>query len=71
LEAVLPLRLLGSVCESFSRVNALLKPIQHFVLNPSDPARTELYPLGESPGQFKARNVLGRVQDQLLQLTLR
>jgi hypothetical protein len=71
LDAVLPLRLLGSVCESFSGVDSLLEPVQHFILNPSDPARTELYPLGESAGQFKARNVLGRVQDQLLQLTLR
>jgi hypothetical protein len=71
LDAVLPLRLLGSVCESFSGVNALLEPIQHLILNPSHPAWTEFNPLGESPGQFKARNVLGRVQNQLLQLTLR
>jgi hypothetical protein len=76
LEAVLPLRSLGGVREHFSRIKTPLEPIQYFNfnfnfnLNPSDPARSELYPLGEFPSQFKSRNVLRRVQNQLLDSTL-
>ncbi len=71
LEAVLPLRSLGSVREFVSGINTSLQPVQYLSLNPSDPARTELYPLGELPGQFQTRNVLWRVENQLLELTLR
>ncbi len=51
-------------------VNTVLQPVQHFVLNPSDPVATKLYPLGELAGGLQARNVLRRVQDELLYLTL-
>lgn len=55
---------------SVTRFDAYLKPLQHFGLNPSDPVLAQLYPLGELACRFQARDVLGRVQDQLLHLTL-
>ena len=48
-----------------------LQPVQHFVLNPSHPVWAKLDPLGELPGPLQVRDVLWRVQNQLLQLTLR
>ena len=53
-----------------TRVNALLEPLQNFILDPSDPVLAQHYPLGELAGGFQARNVLGRIKDQLLHLAL-
>lgn len=53
-----------------TRVNTVLQPVQHFFLNPSDPVAAKLYPLGELAGGLQARDVLGRVQNELLYLTL-
>lgn len=41
-----------------SDFQAFTKPVQHFVLNPSDPARAQLYPLGELAGLFQACDML-------------
>ena len=53
---------------AFSAVQPLLKPIQHFIFNPSDSVRPTVYPLGECPGFFLLCNVLWRVQARPLQL---
>ena len=45
-----------------------LKPVQDFVLNPSHSVRAKLYPLGEMTCLFQPRDVLRRVEDQLLEL---
>jgi hypothetical protein len=66
-----PAPLTGVPDRSVSGLQALLKPIQHFVLNPSHPARAKLYPLWELAGLLQARDVLRRIQDQLLDLALR
>ena len=51
--------------------DSLLKPIQHFILNPSHSVGAKLYPLGELAGCFQPCDVLWRVQDELLQLPFR
>ena len=67
--------LANSATRSFSGVpdrfvsgfQALLQPVQHFVLNQSDPARAKLYPLGELAGLFQACDVLRRILEAALQ----
>jgi len=54
----------------FAAVQPTLKPIQHLGLNPSHSVRAKLYPLGEFTGLFQPRDVLRRVEDQLLELAL-
>jgi hypothetical protein len=54
----------------FSAVDAFLKPIKHFTFNPSHPVGAKLYPFRELAGRLETRNVLGRIQNQLLQLPL-
>jgi hypothetical protein len=49
----------------------LLQPVQHFLLDPSDPALAKLYPLGERPGRLKTGDMLRGVKNKLLELTLR
>jgi hypothetical protein len=54
-----------------SALDALLEPVQHLLLDPSDPALAELYPLRERSGRLKAGDVLRAVQYKLLKLALR
>ena len=61
----------GAVKGLISAFDALLKPFQYFLLNPSHPALAELHPLGERPGRFKSGNVLRGIEYELLELTLR
>jgi hypothetical protein len=55
----------------FSALYALLKPVQHFRLDPAHPALAELNPLGERSGRFEAGYMLRGIEDKLLELTLR
>lgn len=48
--------------------NAHVNPILYFLLHPSDPALTKLYPLGELPGRFKAGDVLRAIKNQIAHL---
>ena len=60
----------GALC-FISALDALLEPVQHFLLDPPDPALAELYPLGKRSCLLKAGDVLRAVQYKLLELTLR
>jgi hypothetical protein len=60
----------GALC-FVSALDALLKPVQHFLLDPPDPALAELYPFRERSGRLKAGDVLRAVQYELLELALR
>jgi hypothetical protein len=53
-----------------SALNALLKPVQYLLLDPPYPALAELDPLGERSCRLKAGNMLRRIKDKLLKLTL-
>jgi hypothetical protein len=59
------------LCDLISARDALLKPIQHFLLDPSDSALAEAYPFRERPCRFKPGNMLRGVKNKLLELTLR
>jgi hypothetical protein len=61
---------LGGVRGILSALDALLKPVQHFLLDPAHPALAEFDPFGESPGRFKTGHMLRTVENQLLELTL-
>ena len=54
----------------FADSQPLLKPVQNFFLNPSHSVRAKLHPQGELTGLFQSGDVLWRVQNQLLELTL-
>src|ERR1051326_2516083 len=60
----------GALCFG-SALDALVKPVQHFLLDPPDPALAELYPLGERSGRLKAGDMLRAVKNKLLELALR
>src|ERR1700753_2379285 len=60
----------GALC-LIAALDALVKPVQHFLLDPSDPALAELYPLGERSGRLKTGDVLRAVQNKLPELALR
>ena len=62
--------LTGAVIGLVSARDPLLKPFQYLRFDPPDPAFAKSYPLGELPGCLKAGDVLGRVEDQLPELTL-
>jgi hypothetical protein len=49
-----------------SAINSLLKPIQYFLLDPSNPALAELYPLGERSCRLKAGYMLRGIKNKLL-----
>ncbi len=51
--------------------DAFLEPVQHFVLNPSHPVGAKPYPLRELAGRFQPRDMLWRVENQLLHLPFR
>lgn len=51
-------------------VDPFPEPLQYLSLNPTDPVGAELYPLGEFPDCLQACDMLGRIQDQFLHLTL-
>ena len=61
----------GVLCDLISARDALLKPVQDFLLDPTHPALAELYPFRESSCRFKAGNMLRGVENKLLKLTLR
>lgn len=54
----------------FSAVQSQLEPVQYFTLNPSHSIGAELYPYREFPGRLQPRDVLRRVENQLLELAL-
>jgi hypothetical protein len=54
-----------------SALDALLQPVQHFLLDPPNPALAELYPLWERSCRLKTGNMLRGIQNKLLELTLR
>ncbi len=60
----------GALCDLISARDALLKPIQHFLLDPTHPALTELYPFRECSSRLQAGNMLRGVENKLLKLTL-
>ena len=66
-----PAPLRGVPGRVFAAFDALLKPVHHLAFNPSHPVRADLNRLRELPGLFQARDMLGRVQDRILALTLR
>ena len=66
---LLPQGRLRQVC--ISTPDALLQPVQDFLLDPTHPALAKLHPFGELAGRFKARNVLRAVEDQLFELAFR
>jgi hypothetical protein len=59
------------LCDLISARDALLKPIQHFLLDPSDSALAKPYPFRERPCRFKPGNMLRGVENKFLELTLR
>lgn len=61
----------GVSVRRFSAVDPLAEPVEHLGLNPTHSAWADLYPPRERPGLFQSGDVLRRVQDQLLELTLR
>jgi hypothetical protein len=65
-----PCSFAGVSSGAFAANDPLLQPVQHFGLNPSDAVGPEVDPLGECSGLFQPRDMLGRVQDQLLELAL-
>jgi hypothetical protein len=62
--------LTGVVCGLISAFDALLKPIQYFLFDPTHPALAELDPFREPSGRFKAGYMLRGIKDHLLELTL-
>lgn len=54
-----------------SALDALLKPIHHFLLDPADPALAELNPFGKRSNLFQTGYVLRGVENEILELTLR
>jgi len=59
----------GALC--VSALDTLGKPVQHFLLDPSDPALAERYPLGKRSCLLKTGDVLRAVQYELPELALR
>lgn len=60
----------GVSARRFAAIQPFLEPIQDFGLNPPHPGGAKVYPLGELPGLLQSCDVLRRIQDKLLELTL-
>jgi hypothetical protein len=61
----------GALCDLISARDALLEPIQHFLLDPSDSALAKPYPFRERPCRFKPGDMLRGIENKFLELTLR
>jgi len=61
----------GALCHLISAINTLLKPVQHFLLDPPHSALAELYPFRKSSCRLKAGYMLRGVENKLLELALR
>lgn len=67
-----PLRLLfRSVVWVFSAIQSCLKPIQYLRLDPPHSVGAKHHPFWELAGLLQSRDVLRRVQNELLHLPLR
>jgi hypothetical protein len=65
-----PLLLKGVSARYVSVRQTFLEPVHDFSLNPTYAGGAEVNPLGELPGPFQTCDVLRRIQNQLLKLTL-
>ena len=55
----------------FSAIYPLLEPVQYLMLNPAYSVSTQLYPLGKLTGCFEPGHMLRRVENKILELSLR